>query len=121
MTVDPDALAADAEACTTDIEAQPDERPNPRLRDLFDEAQLDVFDDVRQRILDNETATGTWTTKAEARQTGCSLHIKYEKRTDVLGGSSMFIEILEGSAAKLFWIMDKILEAAGRPLPEDPE
>lgn len=69
-------------------------------------------------MLDNEEATGAYTSKADARQKGCSIHYHWPNRVDVLDVTSRFIEITNESPAKLFWLVDKILTAAGRPLED---
>lgn len=80
----------------------------------FTQAELEKFAELRQQMLDNEAQTGTYTTKAEARQKGCSIHYKFSKQTDVLGGASAFIAITEQAPAKLFWLVDRILMEAGQ-------
>jgi hypothetical protein len=57
-----------------------------------------------------DEATGGWTTKAEVRQTGVSLYIKFDKRTDVETAMEL-VAMLEQSPARLTHLCDEVLAA----------
>ena len=58
-----------------------------------------------QNVLDTlagiDNLIGGWTSSADARQTGLTLHIKFDRKTDVMTGTMVFGNVLERSPAML--------------------
>lgn len=82
-------------------------------------------------------AIGSWTGKADVRQTGVSYHAKFEKRVDVMTIGQRFITMMEHSPGMLADAIERLLladderrssDGAGAPAdglpasgrPEDP-
>lgn len=61
---------------------------------------------------------GEWTTKAEARKTGCSLYLKFTNVVDVTLTMS-FINLLEQSPALLRTTTKKLLDAHEKATPDE--
>lgn len=50
---------------------------------IDDTAEVNVRASL-EKLKNIDEATGGWTVKTDARQTGCSMHIKFDNKTDVL-------------------------------------
>lgn len=68
-----------------------------------------------ERLLDQlrqvDEAVGGWTAKVDVRQTGVSYHAKFDRKTDVLGGASLFVTMIEKSPALLADACRRLLAA----------
>lgn len=84
------------------------------------------WDSIRQIVqqLDGvDEITGGFSTKVDARQTGFTIHVRFENRTDVMSTITV-AEVFEGAGPKLAQILHRLLaqhDAANesqQPVPE---
>lgn len=66
---------------------------------------------LRDQINETWDAIGEWTTKTEARQTGFSMHVRFENRVDVLKTTARWVNLMEQGPAMLLEAIGKLLAA----------
>lgn len=64
-----------------------------------------------EQLAEIDDTTGGFTTKSDLRQTGMSLHVKFDKKVDVLATTMPFLTMLERSPALLANACRRLLAA----------
>lgn len=77
----------------------------------LDDRQKTNIRGVGEQIKEIDDLTGGWTCKAEARRTGLSLYVRFEKKVDVTV-SMRFLNMLESSPGMLVDACERLLAAA---------
>lgn len=74
------------------------------------EGDLDAIGQWQSTLAAVGDAVGGWGYKADARQTGASVHFKFDQRTDV-AQTMQFIEVIHTSPQKLNQVCTRLLAA----------
>jgi hypothetical protein len=76
--------------------------------DPFSPAEQKVLREMLDSLLGLDDIHGGWTSKIDARQTGFSLHVKFDKKVDV-GTSISVANAFEQSTTKLCQVVARVL------------
>ncbi len=85
---------------------------------MSDEARWPLTDHEKQnlqriidRIAELDGAIGGWTRKAECRETGLSMHVKFDKKQHGIDTAMAFLTLLEQAPGLLRSACERLLEA----------
>ena len=79
-------------------------RPDP-----WSDREVEVLREIRDELLSLDDIHGGWETKIDARQTGFSLHVKFDKRVDVQTAIRV-ATIFDQGSVKLCQIVARVLD-----------
>lgn len=79
-----------------------------RRSDPFSEAEVAALRDILAQLNSQEEMIGNWSTKCDARQTGFSLHAKFEKKVDIMDTLAV-VAVMEQAPIRLYQIVDRVL------------
>lgn len=67
---------------------------------------------IRDEIVALDGRIGGWTTKSQARQTGLSMHFRFENKVDLMETTLKFMGLIEKAPGMLVDALDRLLAAA---------
>lgn len=79
-----------------------------RRSDPFRESEITAMRSFLEQLDEQERRFGSWTSKIDARQTGFSLHVKFEKKADAtvaLRAANVF----DQAPVAIYTIIDRVL------------
>lgn len=79
-----------------------------RRSDRFSEAEVAGLRAILAQLDGQDDLIGGWSTKVDARQTGFSLHVKFDKKVDAME-SIRASAIFAQSPGRLYQIVDRVL------------
>lgn len=79
-------------------------RPDP-----FSEREVSVLTQIRDELLSLDDLTGGWTTKVDVRQTGFSLHVKFDNKVGI-DTSIRMSEVFDQASVKLCQVVSRLLD-----------
>lgn len=79
-----------------------------RRSDAFSEAEVATLREIVAQLDAQDERCGGWSSKIDARQTGFSLHIKFDKKVDIMQAITV-ANIFEQSSTRLYQIVDRVL------------
>lgn len=76
--------------------------------DPFSDSEVAVLRDIIATLEHQDSLIGGWSTKIDARQTGFSLHIKFDKKVGVQDAIAI-ANVFDNGTLKLYQIIHRVL------------